>query len=230
MFVCVLFAFWCMLTNNKVLETIWGQRGSKSSFMVKIGMGFLGNPKFGLPVWCSLSGELELAMTSCLVQHPCFRRSGYLGVDSDFPKCFFWCVWLLFSLRNLLEHKMDRIKIYFVNQIETYLKNVQEREIFRKSFFSSTMMELWLFTVTMSLEWVCNEYIGLELGFTLKMHYFWKMWKWDELMEFLEIIGMELCWWYIWATLMLCDIRNYLVAVFKHGYFVFGELLENVSF
>jgi len=143
MFVCVLFAFWCMLTNNKVLETIWGQRGSKSSFMVKIGMGFLGNPKFGLPVWCSLSGELELAMTSCLVQHPCFRRSGYLGVDSDFPKCFFWCVWLLFSLRNLLEHKMDRIKIYFVNQIETYLKNVQEREIFRNSFFSSTMMELW---------------------------------------------------------------------------------------
>jgi len=34
-----------------------------------------------------------------------------------------------------------------------------------------------LFSVTMGLEWICKEYEGLELGFTLKMHYFWKIRK-----------------------------------------------------
>ena len=38
-FVFVLIAFWCMLTNKKVLETNLGKRGSKSGFLVKIRMG-----------------------------------------------------------------------------------------------------------------------------------------------------------------------------------------------
>ena len=32
-FVSVLLSFWCMLTNNKVWETILAQRGSKSGFL-----------------------------------------------------------------------------------------------------------------------------------------------------------------------------------------------------
>ena len=45
MFVSVLFAFWCMWTNNKVYETNLGQRGSKSGFLWKFWVSSQEEPK-----------------------------------------------------------------------------------------------------------------------------------------------------------------------------------------
>jgi hypothetical protein len=45
MFVSVLIAFWCMLTNNKVWEMILGQKGSKSGFLWKFGVSSQEEPK-----------------------------------------------------------------------------------------------------------------------------------------------------------------------------------------
>jgi hypothetical protein len=51
---------------------------------------------------------------------------------------------------------MDWIEIDFVNQIEIYLKIVQEREFIRNSFSQGKIVGLGLFIVTMILKMVLN--------------------------------------------------------------------------
>jgi hypothetical protein len=135
-----------------------------------------------------------------------FKCPGKLGPFPDIPKCFIWCVWMLFSLKNLLEHQMDWIKMIVMNWKETKLKNVKNVE-FSKTCFSQ--VKWWgydLFSVTMSLEWLWKLYMSLNLVLLWKWLSFWKRGKWHEFKEFLELNGIKLWCGYVWTTIMICDI------------------------
>ena len=80
MFVSVLIAFWCMLTNNKVWGTNLGQRGSKSEFWVKNWMDSREETQnMGAHVWCNSLGEWLLAVATCPWQNPWFWASWAVG-------------------------------------------------------------------------------------------------------------------------------------------------------
>jgi hypothetical protein len=83
MFVGVLIAFWCILTNNNVWGMNLGQRGSKLGFLWKIGIGSREETQnLGVPNCCSSLGELELAMASFPRHNPWFWVSREVGGHS----------------------------------------------------------------------------------------------------------------------------------------------------
>jgi len=101
MFANVLIDFWCMLTNNKVWITFLGQRGSKSGFLWKFGMSTREEPKIlGSRLWWARLASYVVPCRVAQDRTQDFGRCGKLGPFSDIPKCFFWCVWLLFSLKK----------------------------------------------------------------------------------------------------------------------------------
>ena len=70
----------------------------------------------------------------------------------------------------------------------------------------------------------------IKLGFVLKMNWFCKMTKWDELRWFLEIIRIDLWNVYVYVTALICGLYIYSVEAFEFGYFDFGEIIKNASF
>jgi len=73
MFVVVLIAFWCILTNKQVWGTNLDQRGSKSGFLDENWVSSREEPKnLGSPVLMNSLSEWLLAVVSCTVQQPIF--------------------------------------------------------------------------------------------------------------------------------------------------------------
>jgi len=112
-FVSVLIAFLCMLTNNKVWVTILGQCGSKSGFLCKFYIGSQEETKNMGPrelAWRARLRHGELPGTKPMI----FGRLRKLGPFLDISKCFLWCVWLPLSHKNLLKHQLDWINMVFM--------------------------------------------------------------------------------------------------------------------
>ena len=106
----------------------------------------------------------------------------------------------------------------------------QERKKFQNFFFSNKMTELWFVFCNNEFGMIMLGIYEFQISLTLKLIYFEKWEKWDELSEFLKITGVELWCGYVWTTVMLCDIRKCFVDVFEHERLVFSELFGKDGF
>ena len=77
---------------------------------------------------------------------------------------------------------------------------------------------------------IVDVLLELWIGFVLKMEFFWKMIKWDELRWILEFIGIGSWYIYVYATALICELWMYLVEAFELGYFDFGGIKKMLVF
>ena len=68
--------------------------------------------------------------------------------------------------------------------------------------------------------------MSFKLSFVLKMEFFWKMVKLDELGEILELIGIGLRRGYAYAIVIICNMWLCFVKVFEHVCLAFRKLLR----
>ena len=143
-------------------------------------------------------------VASCSAQHPRFGSFRVLGVDLNSSKMILFMYSTVNMLSKPLETSNDLDWSWFCESNQKFWKLSKNMRLSEIRFYQRKRIGLTLFIVSMVYKIVLNGWLCFNLVLLWKLEFIWKVIKWDELSETLELIGIGLWCLYAYATVIIC--------------------------